>query len=218
MNAEYWTKRWQIGETKFDELSPHRFLVKHYPKLNLEHQGPVFVPLCGKSVDMQWLHEQGREVIGVELSEIAIKQFFDQIALWPTITKQGQHQCYQAIGYTIYQGDLFELSALTLQSVNAVYDRAALIALPQNMRRRYADFFNKNLPSGCQLLLITMDLDQGKKPGPPSVVTTEEVHQLFAKNFNIELLETEKQLSVRTDWQAIGVEEVVESVYLLTKF
>ena len=108
MEAEYWINRWQNGHTKFDEACPHRFLVKHFQKLSLAYTDGVFVPLCGKSVDMKWLHEQGRELIGVELSEIAINQFFESTQLAPVMTKQGKHQCYQANRYTIYHGDLFE--------------------------------------------------------------------------------------------------------------
>lgn len=217
MKADYWTNRWKTGDTKFDEASPHRFLAKYFSKLGLKQNDSVFVQLCGKSVDMQWLHEQGREVIGVELSDIAIKQFFESEELTPTITAQGKHNCYRADGYTIYQGDFFELPPSILQSVKAVYDRAALIALPLEMRQRYADFLNKSLSSGAQMLLITMDLDQGKKSGPPFVVTPDEVNHLFGRHFNIELLESENLQSIRPDWRAVGVEEVIEKAYLLTK-
>ena len=189
MNPDFWHQRWQEHQIGIHQAAPTPLLVEHWPALGVAPGAQVFVPLAGKSLDMLWFAAQGYRVLGVELSQIAVERFFAEHGLQPDIrdTKYGRH--YAAGGIAIVNGDAFGLDADALRGCAAVFDRAALIALPPELRVRYANALYAKLPAGCRGLLVTLDYPQHEREGPPFAVPEAEVQSLFARDWTIELLQ-----------------------------
>jgi len=189
MEKNFWLERWQSDQTGFHLGESNPLLVKHFPTLVLAPAARVFVPLCGKTLDIGWLLAQGCRVVGAELSELAVEQLFAQLALTPRRVPAGELMQYQAENIIIFLGDIFALTAAQLGAVDAVYDRAALVALPEAMRRRYAAHLMAITAKAPQLI-ICYDYDQQQMPGPPFSVNEFELRQLYAQDYTIEMLES----------------------------
>ena len=190
MEADFWHSRWQEGRIGFHQPDVNSFLKEHWP--TLPKQSRVFVPLCGKSLDMLWLASQGHRVIGVELSEIAAQEFFAEQSVQPNVEQCGNFVSYSANNVTILCGDFFDLSTADLDGIAAVFDRAALIALPKKIRQRYAEYLRKLLPDGCQLLLVGMEYDEAALSGPPFNVPWAEISTLFDHQGELKILSEQK--------------------------
>ena len=189
MNPDFWHQRWHDKQIGFHQSAPTPLLLKHWPSLGIAPGAQVFVPLAGKSLDMAWFAAQGYTVLGVELSKLAIEQFFAEHELDPEIetTRRGTH--YRAGGIELIHGDAFGLDADALRDCAAVFDRAALIALPPELRVRYAHELYAKLPAGCRGLLISLEYAQAEREGPPFSVPEAEVRENFGRDWTIELLE-----------------------------
>lgn len=170
MNPDYWLERWKQGEIGFHQEDINPYLCRFWPQLRLPHGSKVAVPFCGKSRDMIWLQKQHHSVLGIELSAIAVQAFFKENNLSPHPHAQGHFYRYTADRISILQGDFFNLNKEDFATVNAVYDRAALVALPPLMRRRYIDHLLNILPAPAQILLITLDYSRNEMSGPPFAV------------------------------------------------
>jgi thiopurine S-methyltransferase len=190
MEAKFWLDKWNADQIGFHEIAPHPLLVAHWSKLHLATTERVFVPLCGKSNDLLWLRARGHEVIGVELSEIAVRDFFGDSSIDPEITTRGELQRFSTPGITIYCGDIFALNAHELGQISAIYDRAALIALPPPMRARYAPHLTSLSSATTQMLTITVAYDQKTINPPPFVVANDEIEQLFAADWALNPIAT----------------------------
>jgi thiopurine S-methyltransferase len=184
--------------------------------LNIAPGSRVFVPLCGKSKDMLWLLAQGYEVIGVELSLLAVQAFFAENELPATTSRRGKLSISEADGLRIYCGDFFDLSAKDLAGVNAVYDRASLVALPPEMRAAYAAHMQHLLEPGTKTLLVAFDYPQHEMQGPPFSVQAPEVQALYRSWCDFELLYTEDILDREPQFRDKGVSRMQEQVYVLT--
>lgn len=215
MKNEFWLERWERGEIGFhqDEINP--YLCQYWQDLHPPHKGEVFVPLCGKSRDMLWLRGQGHRVLGVELSAIAVQAFFRENGLTPHPVTAGKFECYEADGIRILCGDFFDLRRDDLAQVSAVYDRASLIALPQEMRERYARHLVNILPPATQILLITFDYPQPEMPGPPFAVSAGEVEALYLGHADVRLLAQLDVLPQNPHFQERGLTRLQENVFLL---
>ena len=167
--------------------------------------------MCGKSRDIEWLISQRFRVSGVELSRIAVEQLFSDLGLEPSITPVGRLAHYSAQGIDIFLGDVFDLSADILGVVDAVYDRAALVALPRDMRIRYASHLS-NITIAAPQLLICFEYDQSLRDGPPFSVGGEEIQQLYLGKYRVLRLET-----VLVNGGVKGLKEATESVWLLER-
>ncbi len=189
MEADFWHKRWQKNQIGFHRNKPHRALKKHWKRLGLVQGERVFVPLCGKSLDLVWLAKQGHHVIGIELSEIAACDFFAEQNLEPKARKTKLMDTLSHNNITIHIGDYFNLTQEQMKDIKAVYDRAALIALPDELRQDYVNHQKNLLKPGTQILLITLEFDQSKKPGPPFSIQQNMVEQLYANWCDIKLLD-----------------------------
>lgn len=213
MEPGFWHERWQQGRIGFHQDRPLPLLCKHWPTLDLAVDTRVFVPLCGKSLDMAWLAERGHRILGVELSELAVQQFFDERGLAPATrdTRYGRH--YLAGPYELIAGDAFKLDAKVLAGCAAIYDRAALIALPPGLRQRYATTAWRHLPPGCTGLLVTLEYPQHEKDGPPFSVDEPEVRQLLEPDWNITLLERRDILADEDRFREAGVTALHTAVY-----
>lgn len=187
MEAEFWQDKWQKNEIGFHEPEVNPLLVDHIAALSLEPGDRVFLPLCGKTLDIAWLLSQGHRVVGVELVELAIEQLFAELGIEPKISRQGSFVCYQATGIDIFVGDLFGLTADLLGDVDAVYDRAAYVALPPEMRNRYAAKITE-VSRHANQLLVTFDYDQSQMNGPPFSSTRADVEASYQPAYQLNLL------------------------------
>ncbi len=217
MDAAFWHQRWQEGRIGFHRSEVMPLLEGHWPSLDLPAGSRVLVPLAGKTLDMAWLAAQGHRVLGVELSQLAVEQFFAEHALQPEIedTHYGRH--YRAGDIEMICGDAFALDRDLLADCVGVYDRAALIALPAGLRQRYADTVYARLPSGCRGLLITLEYPQHEKGGPPFSVDETEVRRLLEPAWDISLVERRDILANEPSFQADGVTALHTAVYRLDK-
>ncbi|WP_226661143.1 thiopurine S-methyltransferase [Microbulbifer aggregans] len=188
MEKSFWLQKWQKNEIGFHNPEAHPLLVKHFPLLDLQPGARLFLPLCGKTLDIHWFLAKGYRVTGAELSEMAVQQLFEEAALTPEVTEEGELKCYRAAGLDIFVGDIFQLDRETLGPVDAIYDRAALVALPPAMRKEYAVHV-ANLTGCAPQLLISFDYDQSLLPGPPFCVDDDEVGQLYSRAYELELVE-----------------------------
>lgn len=177
MDADFWLARWQNNELGFQLDAVHPLLQRCLPQVLAQHRR-VLVPLCGKSLDMCYL-AQYLPVTGVELSQIACHDFFVSNQIAHTVTAQAPFQCYHSEHIALWQGDFFALTKAHLAGAELVYDRAALIALPPQMRQQYAAKLKQLLPSGSTILLISLEYPQHEKQGPPFSVSEQELALLF---------------------------------------
>ncbi len=189
MDRDFWLEKWEKNQLAFHEGAPNTLLTAHFGELEVPAGGTVFVPLCGKSHDMLWLRAQGYRVVGAELSRLAVEQFFAENGLTPTITKAGWFERFESEGIAILLGDLFELDDATLGPVDAIYDRAALVALPEAMRKRYAAYLIA-LTNTAPQFLVTFEYDQAIMPGPPHSVTEAEVLKHYDAAYRLTPAET----------------------------
>lgn len=217
MEHDFWQERWQRGEIGFHQPHIHAQLQQLWPGLELPKGSKVFVPLCGKTRDMTWLAEQGHAVIGAELSELAVRDFFSESRLSPTVTRSGPFQIFEAGPYKLYQGDFFALIDDALQEAIACYDRAAMIALPREMRSPYAEKLASVLPAEAVIFAISIEYPEGELKGPPFSVTRDEVHALYDKLFEIEILEARDGLAASDNLKKRGVTRLEEIAYLLRR-
>jgi thiopurine S-methyltransferase len=193
MEPKFWHERWESSQIGFHQHDVNQQLNRHASKLASLCEGPrVLVPLCGKSGDMTYLRSLGYEVVGVELSPIAAAAYFSEHEKTPVVTQPEKSvACYEADGITILCGDFFDVTPDVLGPVHAAYDRAALVALPPETRKRYAAHLASVMPPGAPVLLVTFDYPQAEMSGPPFSVPQTEVEQLFRQHFDIVLVEDE---------------------------
>lgn len=181
----------------------------------------VFVPLCGKSKDMLWLSQNNYRVFGVECSDRAVQGFFEDNALNYKHAEKDQHALYQSSDLPslieIFQGDFFELQASDLDDVTDIFDRASLVALPVDMRQRYADKMAELLKPGVRSLLVTLTFDQAEMNGPPFSVTEDEVNTLYAEKFSVQKLLFKEVIEEEPGLKSRGLTSLVETVYKLVR-
>ena len=192
MEPRFWHERWETNEIGFHQDDVNPLLLKHWGDLNAASGGRVFVPLCGKSRDLTWLAGQGHEAVGVELSEIAAQAFFTEQGLRAQRREAGDFIAYEADcgagRVRILCGDFFALTAAHLGEITAVFDRAALIAMPPAMRPSYAGQLKALLPAGAPILLITLGYEEGQVNPPPFRVPQEEIEALYRPWREVECL------------------------------
>ncbi|GAB1233397.1 thiopurine S-methyltransferase [Ferrigenium sp. UT5] len=216
MKKEFWLERWERAEIGFHQNEINPYLLKYWGELHAAQGGEVFVPLCGKSQDMVWLRQQGYKVLGVELSAIAVRDFFSEQGLAPAHSNTDRFACCEAEGIRILCGDFFDLTKADMAQVGAVYDRASLVALPPEMRARYARHLVEILPSGTRILLVTFDYPQEEMPGPPFAVSANEVEALYGKHAEMRLLAQENVLEQNPRFKQRGMTRLQENIFQLT--
>jgi thiopurine S-methyltransferase len=189
MDIDFWHQRWEKNEIAFHESKAHPILVTYFKELKLVEGSRVFLPLCGKTLDIAWLLSKGYRVAGAELSKIAIEHLFIGLELEPKISKIGNISHYTATNIDIFVGNIFDLSHEILGHVDVIYDRAALVALPQEMRSRYAKHLLEITDKANQLM-IAFEYDQSLMDGPPFSVNSDEVNRHYKDAYNIKLLES----------------------------
>ncbi|MBJ2220143.1 MULTISPECIES: thiopurine S-methyltransferase [Pseudomonas] len=217
MEAKIWQDRWATNQIGFHQFQVNPYLQRHWSTLALDEGAKVFVPLCGKSLDMKWLADCGHRVMGVEVSDKAVEAFFSEQGLTPRIDQKGLFKVYQAGLIEVWCGDFFALDARAVADCTGLYDRAALIALPEQMRPGYTEHLDTLLAPGCEGLLIAVDYDQAQRAGPPFAVPDKEVQSLLGPRWNVVTLQERDILSESSKFKADGVTRLDERVYRLTK-
>lgn len=215
MEKNFWLERWERAETGFHQGEINPYLQQYWHKLGLPRGSVAFVPLCGKSRDMLWLREQGHPVLGVELSAIAVQEFFEENGYRPSRDFCGNFERHQADNIQILYGDFFDLRKDDLKEVEAVYDRASMVALPPEMRERYVRHLLEILPPSTQMLLLTFDYHQPEMPGPPFAVSVDEVASLYRGRAQVSLLAQLDALDSNPRFRERGLRRLQENIFLL---
>lgn len=210
MEADFWQHKWANNEISFHKNHPNPLLTAHIKALSLVEGSVIFIPLCGKTLDIAWLLSKGYRVAGVELVEPAIEQLFTELAIVPKISIVGKIKHYQAKNIDIYVGDIFELSQDILHSIDAIYDRAALIALPEETRTRYTTHLMKITDKAPQLLIVC-HYDQTLMQGPPFSINDEKISRLYKDSYKVTLIE-----STNIEGGIKGKYAAKDNVWLLT--
>ncbi|MFJ3466328.1 thiopurine S-methyltransferase [Pseudomonas sp. NPDC090201] len=215
MEPQFWHERWAINQIGFNQSDVNPYLVKLWPELNVNLGERVLVPLCGKTIDMTWLVSQGLHVVGAELSETAVAAWFSENGLTPVIEKRGAFKVYRHDHCEIWCGDFFALKPGDVGHCTAFYDRAALIALPADMRWRYVEQLNRLVAQDCRGLLVTLDYDQSQIPGPPFSVDEDEVQQLLSPEWRVKMVGDWDVLEQSAKFKQAGVTRLMEYAYRL---
>lgn len=189
MDANFWHQKWERNEIGFHRSTVNPLLINHFNVLNLAKNSRIFLPLCGKTLDIGWFLANNYRVVGVELSEMAIRQLFINLGIEPHVTENQGMWHYQAENIDIFVGNLFDLTAGMLDSVDAIYDRAALVALPKAMRTQYSAHLI-TITHVAPQLLICFEYDQALLEGPPFSISATEIKQHYAANYELQLLES----------------------------
>ena len=217
MKQQFWLDRWESGEIGFHQADVHDFLKQHWKTLALPPGSFVFVPLCGKSSDMVWLAERGHRVIGVELSPIAVEQFFEEQGIEAVIETKGDFTVTRGGPYEIWCGDLFLLPREALSSVAAVYDRASLVAMPPSMQHLYVAKITDLVSKTAPWLLVSLAYPEGQITGPPFSTPLLTLVSLFGPTHTIALVETRNGLETSQNLKDRGVTALEEALYLMRR-
>ncbi|MFJ3481782.1 thiopurine S-methyltransferase [Pseudomonas sp. NPDC090202] len=213
MEPQFWHERWAVNQIGFHQSDVNPYLKQFWPELNLKAGERVLVPLCGKSIDMTWLEERGFAVVGIELSEKAVEDYFKERRVKPEVEQRGAFKVYRHAACEIWCGDFFALKARDIGNCSALYDRAALIALPAEMRWRYVKQLNSILPADCRGLLITLDYEQSEIDGPPFAVPEEEVMQLLSPEWRLNMIAEQDVLAQSRKFVEAGASRLSEHAY-----
>ncbi|WP_296255193.1 MULTISPECIES: thiopurine S-methyltransferase [unclassified Pseudomonas] len=213
MEPEFWHERWAINQIGFNQSEVNPYLVVQWPELKVQPGARVFVPLCGKTIDLHWLLRQGLQVVGVELSEKAVAAWFSESGLTPSIEERGSFQVYRHEACEIWCGDFFALKARDIGECSAFYDRAALIALPPEMRWQYVEQLNQLMAEDACGLLITLEYEQTEVAGPPFSVDEDEVHQLLSVQWRLRKAGEWDVLEQSAKFKKAGAVRLMEGAY-----
>lgn len=215
MEQHFWHAIWSKPHRGFHLDTVNPLLPRFLPKLS--DSASILVPLCGKSHDLTWLHEQGFVVDGIELSQRAIDEYWQENDLTPILSKQPPFSCSHSGQLNLWQGDIFDLTQNHLGEPDLIYDRAALVAWPDTMRARYIEKLTEIAKPGCLWLLISLNYPQHEMDGPPFSVSPAALKTLTEQHWEIEHLHTEDILTKEPHFQHRGLSYLLESVWLLTR-
>lgn len=217
VDNQHWLDRWKENRIGFHEPAVNQHLQQYLPRFDLPDGARIFLPLCGKAFDIAWIAAQGYEVIGIELSGLAIEAFFEENQLDYERFDSDRFGVYKATNISLLQGDFFDLSNDDLGSCSLVYDRAALIAMAPQDRSRYCDHMLSIIPVVSNMLLVTLEYDQTQMQGPPFAVLEDEVRRYYSDAFSINLLESNDIIDERPRWRDAGLSALGESVFRLDR-
>ncbi len=217
MDTNFWLERWESNQIGFHQDGINPCLERYWPELEPVDAGRVFIPLCGKSHDMRWLLEQGYNIIGSELSPLAVEAFFSEYGLTPEIQQEQHYTRWKHDRIEILCGDFFKLGPSDIGTVDAFYDRASLIALTPAQRPLYARQFAVLIRKDTPGLLITLDYNQLEMSGPPFAVSAAEVDRLLGKSFDIRQVFSFDALEENPKFSEQGLSQLSEHAYHLLR-
>lgn len=217
MDPDFWHERWEANQIGFHQDEFNAYLGRYWPTLELDPGSRVLVPLCGKSLDLLWLRDQGHAVVGIELSRTAVQAFFEENGITPVVQEETHYTRWSCEGIELLCGDFFNFEAADLGKVDALYDRAALIALTKNQRQRYVQQLKQLLEPDTPGLLVTLDYDQAEMDGPPFAVAGDEVNHLYEAGFQLQHLAQLDALAANPQFRDKGLSTLTEHVYRLDR-
>jgi thiopurine S-methyltransferase len=217
MQPEFWHERWRTGQIGFHQATVDRSLRRHWPLLELTHGSRVFVPLCGKSLDLLWLRDQGHVVVGVELSAAALEALCMENGIPARRRIESGFDLYEATHLQLFRGDFFALTAARIGDAAAIYDRAALISWAPELRSAYVEHIARLVHTGTRMLLIVLEYPQAQMSGPPFSLPGDEVRRLYARHFEIQEIARADILASEARLRSLGVTELSEVVYRLVR-
>ncbi|MDC0246748.1 thiopurine S-methyltransferase [Deltaproteobacteria bacterium] len=211
-----WESRWQEGRIGFHLPEVNPYLIRHYGEFLKKSPENVFVPLCGKTLDLPWLANRAKKVVGVELVSKAVEEFFAENKIFHSIQSAGKLQLFRSDSIDIFNGDFFDLTQEHTGFFEAIFDRGSIVALDSPERQKYAEHLLSFLVPGGRLLLITLEYEQDQMSGPPFSVPDKEIEMLFSQYGRLELFETSDILDIRL--RNKGLDGILERVYQLEKY
>jgi thiopurine S-methyltransferase len=217
MEPDFWHERWARGEIGFHQPEINTHLQLYFNRLEIRSGAHILVPLCGKSLDMLYLREKDCRVSGIEISRVAVTEFFEENGIHPEIRDHSGLTLYRSENLEIYCGDFFTGDFSKLNTVDAVYDRASLIALPPDMRAAYVDRLSGLLPGATRTLLLTLEYPQQEMQGPPFSVTRTEIEKLYGSRYEIEHILAEDCLASEPRFREKGLSRFDAHVYVMRK-
>ena len=215
MNTNDWNKRWEQNQIGFHEDEPNLYLTQYLSEFKLKAGATIFVPLCGKSHDLKWLADQGFNIVGIECSSVAVIDFFKHHNLTPNTEIQGELTAYTCDNITIFQGDFFSLSSSHLRQCDLIYDRASMIAFPQQKRTQYINHLSTWFNDDTQMLLITLSYDQSIMSGPPFSASNSEIDSFYT-NKNIKTLTSNNVIDEGPRWRKVGLSSLIETAFYIS--
>jgi thiopurine S-methyltransferase len=217
MQHDFWHQCWENNTIGFNQDDVHPFLIKHFAQFYTKELHTIFVPFCGKTIDMLWLQQFGT-IDGAELSQIACHDFYrDHNLSYQTQTFNEQLTVFNSKNITLWQGDIFNLTPQIInKTFDCIYDRAALIALPKLMRQQYVNHLKLWLTEGTQLFLVSLEYPATEMSGPPFSVPDSEVKQLFA-DCDINLIDEIDLTGKKFAQRLFNVTNLIERLYIITK-
>ena len=213
---QLWLQCWRDQCTDFHQRIVNPLLVRFWPSLELAYGSRVFVPLCGKSLDMICLAQQGHDVIGVELSPVAVENFFRENDLRPTKQRLGQFTLWRDGNVSILCGDYFALTREDIGPFDTVYDRAALTALPENIRSCYVEQLTKLVHSTAGIFLLTIEDAATDATMSQAIGVDEEIAGLYSVGFEIDLAHVESRFEPDIESPSQRLMRVEYKVYRLS--
>lgn len=217
MEKVFWEDRWGEERIGFHQSVFNEYLLQYWPQVGAPEGAKVFVPLCGKTLDLHWLQQQGHKVLGNEVVDKAVDDFFREADLQPTREEQGGVTSFEAKGICILLGDFFDLTAEHLKGVTAWYDRAAQVALPPETRNRYYAHLHSILPVGAVGLSLAFEYPQEEMSGPPFSIEESEIRKYYAEGFKIDLVERRDRLAFEPVLKEKGLSRANEVIYLMER-
>jgi thiopurine S-methyltransferase len=212
MDAEFWHKLWDTNNIGFHNKEVNQLFLENFPKLELKKNTRIFIPLCGKTVDIKYLLDNGYRVVGIELNENAVKELFSSLRIEASITTIGSLLLFSAENIDIFVGDIFELNKLTLGKVDIIYDRGAIVALPSEIRKNYT-LLLVSITNNAPQLIITYEYEQNLMEGPPFSVKESQLKAYYNDYYNLRLLEVVKPKA----FNKLDISEAVWSLSQITK-
>ena len=210
-----WLERWRKGTTGWHRSDINPQLIENINQLSEARTQKIFVPLCGASLDMKYLIDQGFHVVGVELSPLAIERFFNEHNIKYKVSKLRDFDLYQGKSIDIYCGDFFKIKSNYLYDASCVYDRAALIALNPDLQKKYVGHLKEILPNSAKILLLTMFYPQIEMEGPPYSVGDDKVEVLFSEFKEIKRISSKNERASSLKPDDLNLTYLFKNVYLI---
>ena len=210
-----WESRWQEGRIGFHLPKVNSYLLLYFDKFLTQYSESVFVPLCGKTLDLPWLAGKTKKVVGIELVHKAVEDFFKENKLTHSIQQSGKLKLFSTSKIDLFQGDFFDLNKDQTAPFEAIYDRGSIVTFDRPERQRYVNHLMSFLKPGGRILLITLEYDQKLMSGPPFSVSTDEIKWLYTTYGKLELLKITDILDER--FRKKGLDVMLERVFQFTK-
>uniref|UniRef100_S4R8E2 thiopurine S-methyltransferase n=2 Tax=Petromyzon marinus TaxID=7757 RepID=S4R8E2_PETMA len=217
----YWQGAWQRRQIGFHDPNVHEKLIKYLDAMRSGRAKlRVFLPLCGKAVDMKWLADLGHEVVGVEGVESAIVEFFSEQNVEfrrQTVPSLPDGELFQSLDgkMSVYRCDFFNFTSAVAGRFDAMWDRGGLVAINASDRERFAAIMTDLMAPGCRYLLDTFNYNDLTFKGPPHYVPESEIRALYGERCDVELLESDKE-SMADRAERWGLDYIIEVVHLIT--